>query len=106
MLHERIPTKKRTDLINRYRKSKQFEKGQLVWLKALAITPQRAVKERNKGPFKILHVINPHTFKLASLSNPNKCERISHASHLEPYRNSIDITPINFPMINIAPKNV
>jgi hypothetical protein len=98
--------KKRTDLINRYRRSKQFEKGQLVWLKALAITPQRAVKERNKGPFKILHVINPHTFKLASLSNPNKCERISHASHLEPYRNSIDITPINFPMINIAPKNV
>ena len=95
---------KRTALVNKYRKSKNFEVNQLVWLKALNITPNRAVKIKNKGPFKILEKINSHTFKLSTLANPNKCDRISHATHLEPYKNSVDITSINFPKLNLNPK--
>jgi hypothetical protein len=95
---------KRTALVNKYRKSKNFEVNQLVWLKALNIAPNRAVKIKNKGPFKILEKINSHTYKLSTLAQPNKCDRISHASHLEPYKNSVDLTAINFPNLNLNPK--
>ena len=91
----------RTKLINAHRKSKEFEVGQLVWLKALNISPNRATKMKNLGPFKVIQKINTHTYKLATLSNPQKCERISHSTHLEPYKNQIDITPINFPKMSI-----
>jgi hypothetical protein len=97
---------KRTALINKHRKSKVFKVNDLVWLKALAISPNQAMKMKNKGPFKILQAINEHSYKLSSLSNPQKCIRISRASHLEPYKNSVDLTAINFPMINIAPKHM
>jgi len=92
----------RTKLINEHRKSKDFDVGQLVWLKALNISPNRATKMKNLGPFKIIQKINSHTYKLATLSNPQKCEIISHSTHLEPYKNKIDITPINFPKISIT----
>jgi len=92
----------RTNLINEHRQSKEFAVGQLVWLKALNISPSRATKLKNLGPFKIIQKINSHTFKLGTLSNPTKCDRISHASHLEPYRNAIDISPINFPKVHFT----
>jgi hypothetical protein len=91
----------RTKLINLHRQSKEFNVNDLVWLKTLNISPQRAVKMKNLGPFRILEKVNPLTFKLAKLSDPQKCVRISHASHLEPYRNAIDITSINFPNLNL-----
>ena len=43
--------------------------------------------------------INDFTFHLARLSNPNKSDRIAHASHLELYKSNVDMTPINFPAI-------
>ena len=89
----------RNKLVNAHRKSKDFSVGQLVWLKALNISPNRATKMKNLGPFKIIQKINTHTYKLATLSNPQKCERISHSTHLEPYKNQIDISPINFPKL-------
>ena len=94
--------KNRNELINLHRKSKNFEVNDLVWLKALNIAPQRAAKLKNLGPFRILEKINPLTFKLARLSDPQKCARISHASHLEPYKNAIDVSSINFPGINFT----
>jgi hypothetical protein len=95
---------KRTELINKHRKAKTFDVNQLVWLKALAITPHKAVKVQNKGPFKILEKVNECTYKLSTLSDPDKCDRISHASHMETYKNSVDLTTINFPKINLNPK--
>ena len=94
--------KTRNALINLHRKSKEFEKDQLVWLKALNITGHRASKLKNLGPFRILEKVNPLTYKLARLSEPGKCSRISHASHLEPYKHSIDVSAINFPGINFT----
>ena len=93
--------KKRQELVNRHRASKAFEVGQLVWLKAVAnaTTPLKAIKIQNSGPYKISRKINDCTFHLARLSNPEKCDRIAHASHLEPYRAAVDMTPINFPGI-------
>ena len=92
---------KRSELINQHRLEKQFQEGQLVWLKAIAAATsnKRALKVKNLGPFKILRKINEHTFHLARLSDPAKSDRIAHASHLEPYRAQVDMTPINFPGI-------
>ena len=86
-----------TDIANQ----KIFEIGQLVWLKGIAsaTSPHRALKVQNLGPFKILQKSNDHTFFLARLSNPTKCDRIAHATHLEPYKCRVDMTPINFPSI-------
>ena len=94
-------SQERADLVNRHRKSKNFEIGQLVWLKGIAsaTSPHRALKVQNLGPFKILQKSNDHTFFLARLSNPTKCDRIAHATHLEPYKCRVDMTPINFPSI-------
>ena len=91
----------RNKIINAHRQSKKFEKNQLVWLKTLNIAPNRATKLKNLGPFRVIEQINPLTYKLARLSDPTKCVRISHASHLEPYKNAIDISSINFPGINL-----
>ena len=92
--------KKRTELVNKHRQSKDFEVNQLVWLKSLNIAPKRAAKVTNLGPFRIIEKIGPLTYKLARLSDPSKCARISHASHLEPYKNQIDLSAINFPGIH------
>ena len=94
-------TLQRQKLVNEHRISKKFETGQLVWLKAVAstTTPLRAIKIKNSGPFRIIRKINDHTFHLARLSDPSKCDRIAHVSHLEPYRSAVDMTPINFPGI-------
>ena len=94
-------TKMRTDLINRHRQEKTYEVGQLVWLKsvATATSTQRALKVQNRGPFKIVRKVNEHTYHLAKLANPTKCDRIAHASHLQPYRSQLDMTPINLPGI-------
>ena len=97
----RESVKTRSDLINQHRESKVFEPNQLVWLKTLNISPNRSTKLKNLGPFRILEQVNPLTYKLARLSDPQKCVRISHATHLEPYRNSIDISSINFPNLNL-----
>ena len=91
----------RAQLVNQHRKSKNFEIGQLVWLKGIAsaTSPHRALKVQNLGPFKILQKLSGHTFYLARLSNPIKCDRIAHATHLEPYKCRVDMTPINLPSI-------
>ena len=94
-------SQERADLVNRHRKSKNFEIGQLIWLKGIAsaTSPHRALKVQNLGQFKILQKSNDHTFFLARLSNPTKCDCIAHATHLEPYKCRVDMTPINFPSI-------
>ena len=97
----RDSVKSRSDLINQHRESKVFKPNQLVWLKTLNISPNRSTKLKNLGPFRILEQVNPLTYKLARLSDPQKCVRISHATHLEPYKNSIDISSINFPNLNL-----
>lgn len=94
-------TESRTKLINLHRQSKEFSVGDLVWLKTLNISPSRATKLKNLGPFKIIQKINSHTYKLATLSNPDKCERISHATHMTPYKSQVDISPINFPKLHL-----
>ena len=91
----------RTAQVNKNRQCKNFDIGQLVWLKQLNISPHRATKIMNQGPFKILDKVTPLTYKLARISTPNKLDRISHASHLEPFRDKTNATPIDFP--NIAP---
>lgn len=95
--HESVT--KRTSTINENRKAKSFEVGDLIWLKSLNISPNRATKLQNHGPFQILQKINPTTYKLASLSKPNQCARISHSSHMEPFNNDINLTPIQFPSV-------
>ena len=91
----------RAELVNKHCKSKIFEIGQLVWLKGIAsaTSPHRALKVQNLGPFKILPKSSDHTFYLARLSNPTKCDRIAHTTHLEPYKCPVDMTPINLPSI-------
>ena len=100
-LRRKQSVEKRNELINAHRKEKQFSVGSLVWLKALNISPNRATKMQNIGPFVILQKINEHTFKLATLEKPQVCARISHATHLEAFNNSVDLTPINFPRVNV-----
>ena len=100
-LRRKQSVEKRNELINAHRKEKQFSVGSLVWLKALNISPNRATKMQNHGPFVILQKINEHTFKLATIANPQVCARISHASHLEAFENSVDLTPINFPRVKM-----
>ena len=94
-------TEQRARLVNQHRAEKSFQENQLVWLKSLAsaTSPKRALKIKNLGPFRILRKINDHTFHLARLSDPAKCDRIAHASHLEAYKSQVDMTPINFPAI-------
>ena len=94
-------TEHRAKLVNQHRAEKNFQENQLVWLKSIAsaTSPNRALKLKNLGPFRILRKINDHTFHLARLSNPSKSDRIAHASHLEAYRSQVDMTPINFPAI-------
>ena len=88
---------KRNEELNLKRKAKSFDKGDVVWLKALNISPFRATKMKQLGPFVIMHKINNYTFKLAKLETPDVCDRISHASHLELFHSNIDLTPIQFP---------
>ena len=91
----------RTDLINKHRASKEFQVNDLVWLKGLNISPNKAVKIVNQGPYKILEKDGTHNYKLARLSNPQNCFKIAHASFLEKYKNNVDLSPINFPRISI-----
>ena len=93
----KISIEERNAAINEHRKLKSFSVGSLVWLKSLNISPHRATKLQNLGPFIILQQINPFTFKLATLEQPTKCARISHASHLEPFHNDANMTHISFP---------
>ena len=88
---------KRNEELNLKRKAKSFDKGDVVWLKALNISPFRATKMKQLGPFVIMHKINNYTFKLAKLETPDVCDRILHASHLELFHSNIDLTPIQFP---------
>jgi hypothetical protein len=76
-----LSNEKRTNIVNKYRKSKIFEVKQLVWLKSLNISANRAVKAKNLGPFKVIQKMSNHVYKLATLSNPDKCARLAHASH-------------------------
>ena len=76
---------KRADLINKHRQSKVFAQGDLVWLKSLAVSPNRAIKAFNKGPLIVLQKIHAHTYKLAKLDTPNQCHCIAHANHMQPY---------------------
>ena len=100
-LRRKQSVEKRNELINAHGKEKQFSVGSLVWLKALNILPNRATKMQNIGPFVVLQKINEHTFKFATLDKPQVCARISHATHLELFNNSVDLTPINFPRVNV-----
>jgi hypothetical protein len=97
-----LSTAKRTEDINKKRSLKTFEVGDLVWLKALNISPHRATKIQNQGPFQVMQKLNPHTYKLSSLSKPDQCARISHSSHMEPFTNNIDLTPIQFPPLTLT----
>ena len=92
---------KRAKLINEHRQSKEFPINSLVWLKGLTISPHKAIKVQNKGPYKVIEKIGTHNYKLASLSQPQKCHVISHSSFLENYRNNVDLSPINFPRISL-----
>ena len=96
-LQRALTINKRNNDINANRKSKKFEKGDIVWLKALNISPHRATKMQQLGPFVIMHKINNFTFKLATLEKPDVCARISHASHLELFHSNLDLTSIQFP---------
>lgn len=61
---------KRNKSINNTRKSKLFAPNDLVWMKAVDITPGQSVKARNIGPFTIFSRLNDHSYQLAALDNP------------------------------------
>lgn len=90
----------RNKLVNEHRISKQFEEGDLVWLKSLNISPHRATKLQNSGPFIVKQKLNSHTYKLSSVHDPEKVKRISHSTHMEKYKNNIDNTSMVFPNIS------
>jgi hypothetical protein len=55
-----LSNEKRTNIVNKYRKSKIFEVKQLVWLKSLNISANGAVKAKNLGPFKVIQKMSNH----------------------------------------------
>ena len=92
---------KRQETANLHRDSKDFKVNDLVWVKSLKITPYRATKVFNKGPYIILKKQGTHNYHLAKPEEPDKSVSISHASNMSKFRESVDLTPITFPDLEI-----
>jgi len=93
--------KKRQEVANIHRESKDFKVNDLVWVKSLKITPFRATKIFNKGPFIIIKKQGTHNYQLAKPEDPSKCVSISHSNNMSKFRENIDLTPITFPDLEI-----
>ena len=92
---------KRQETVNAHRDSKDFKINDLVWVKSLKITPFRATKIFNKGPFIIIKKQGTHNYHLARPEDPNKCVSISHSNNMSKFKESVDLTPITFPDLEI-----
>ena len=94
-------TTKRQETANKHRASKDFKVNDLVWVKSLKITPFRATKMFNKGPFIIIKKQGTHTYHLAKPEEPDKSVSICHANNMSKFRENLDLTPITFPDLEI-----